>query len=107
MQLPAPIQTYFDADQELVGAAPIQLFTQNAIVRDEGKTHIGHDAITAWWIAAKAKYQHKAEPCELSYEPHAIHVRAKVMGQFPGSPALLTFAFQLDDKRIAILEITA
>ncbi len=36
---------------------------------------------------------------------YAHEVRAKVTGQFPGSPITLTFAFRMKDDRIAALEI--
>ena len=35
----------------------------------------------------------------------AAKVRANVTGQFPGSPALRTFAFRLKDGQIAGLDI--
>jgi hypothetical protein len=105
MHLPAPIRAYFDADQTLDGAAPIGVFAHNAIVRDEGQTHVGHAAISDWWIAAKAKYHHKSVPSGIREEGRDTIVRAEVTGQFPGSPALLTFTFRLDDGRIAGLEI--
>jgi hypothetical protein len=106
MNLPAHVQTYFDADAG-DGAAPIGAFTPNAVVKDEGNTHAGHTAIAAWWRAAKAQYQHTAEPCEVTEAHDLTIVRAKVAGKFPGSPALLTFTFLLDDGRIAALEIGA
>lgn len=105
MKLPAPIQSYFAADKATDNAAPILAFAPDAIVKDEGKTHVGHNAIEAWWRAAKAQYQHQAEPCDVQEERGLTVVRAWVAGRFPGSPALLTFAFQLEDERIAALEI--
>jgi hypothetical protein len=107
MKLPAPVQTYFDADKAAGDAAPIGAFAPDAVVKDEGKTHVGPDAIEAWWRAAKAQYQHTAEPYEILEKRGLTIVRAKVTGRFPGSPALLTFAFQLEDGRIAALGIGA
>lgn len=107
MQLPAPVRSYFDADKAADGAAPIGAFAPDAVVRDEGKTHVGHDAIETWWRAAKAQYRHVAEPCEIQEERGLTIVRASVTGQFPGSPAHLTFAFQLEDGLIAALDIGA
>jgi len=107
MKLPAPVQTYFDADNSAGDAAPRSAFAPDAIVKDEGKTHVGRDAIEAWWRAAKAQYQHTAEPCGILEERGLTIVRAKVTGRFPGSPALLTFAFRLEDGQIAALEIGA
>jgi len=107
MKLPAPVQTYFDADKTAGDAAPIDAFAPDAVVKDEGKTHVGHEAIEAWWRAAKAQYQHTAEPCEVREERGLTVVRARVTGRFAGSPALLIFTFQLRDERIAALEIGA
>jgi hypothetical protein len=107
MKLPAPVQTFFDADKAAGDAAPLGAFAPDAVVRDEGRTHVGLDAIEAWWRAAKALYRHTAEPCEIREEHGRAIVRARVTGRFPGSPALLTFAFQFEDGRIAVLEIGA
>lgn len=105
MKLQAPIETYFDATKAAGAAAPVGAFADDAIVNDEGRTHIGHDAIRAWWRGANAQYQHTVEPCEACEERGLTIVRAKVTGRFPGSPVLLTFAFQLRGGRIAALEI--
>jgi hypothetical protein len=107
MQLPPPVQTYFDADRAAGDGAPIGAFAPDAIVKDEGKTHIGHGAIETWWRAAKARYQHKATPYDILEVHGFIIVRAWVTGRFPGSPALLTFIFKLADGRIAGLEVGA
>ncbi|MCP5433811.1 MAG: nuclear transport factor 2 family protein [Alphaproteobacteria bacterium] len=107
MKLPVPVKIYFDADKAVGDAAPIGAFAPGAVVKDEGNTHVGRDAIEAWWRAAKTQYRHTTEPCAVQEERGLTVVRAKVTGRFPGSPALLTFAFQLEDGRIAELEIGA
>lgn len=107
MKLPEPIQVFFDAEKGAGDTAPVRAFAPDAVVKDEGKTHVGHDAIEAWWRTAKAQYQHMAEPCGILEEGGLTVVRAKVTGRFPGSPALLSFAFQLNNGRIAALEISA
>ncbi len=107
MNLPAPVRTYFDADKGPPDSAPLDAFAPDATVEDEGRTHAGHAAVDAWWRAAKAQYRHTAEPCEIREEQDRTLVRAKVTGEFPGSPALLTFAFRLVEGRIADLRIGA
>lgn len=107
MKLPAPIQVFFDAEKGSGDKAPVRAFAPNAIVKDEGKLYVGHDAIETWWLAAKAQYQHTSEPREIVKQRHRTIVRAQVSGQFAGSPALLTFAFLLENERIGALEITA
>lgn len=106
MQLPAPVQAFFDAERDPGGTAPIGAFARDAVVNDEGKTHVGHDAIEAWWCAAKAQYGHTAEPHEAHEERGLTIVRARVSGRFAGSPAVLTFSFRVADGRVAALEIS-
>ena len=101
MKLHQSIRTYFDADS----ATPLAAFAPDAIVADEGHRHVGHAAIDAWWRDARAKYQAVAEPLEVSSKDDAHEVRARVTGQFPGSPITLTFAFRMKGDRIAALRI--
>ncbi|MBL4918915.1 nuclear transport factor 2 family protein [Szabonella alba] len=95
MNLPAPIRTYFTAVAPQDGAAFAAAFAPDAIVHDEGATHRGPAEIEAWWKAAKAKYRHSAEPLELTEAEGKAVIRARVSGDFPGSPAMLTFTFGL------------
>lgn len=107
MTLPAALRAFFSADADNTGAPPLAAFTPDAVVRDEGKTHTGHAAIAAWWTAAKAAYRHTAEPLETTGEADLTRVRARVSGDFPGSPAVLTFAFRTEGGLITRLEIGA
>lgn len=107
MNLPVPIDRYFHADKRGDSESVLQAFATDAVVKDEGRTHRGCEAIEAWWRAAKDEYQHSAEPLEWSEEHGEHRVRAMVTGNFPGSPAELTFAFRLKGDRITSLEIGA
>lgn len=107
MNLPFPVQAYFDADEKNDGDALIRAFAPDAVVADEGRPRAGHQAIAAWWRDAKAKYQHAIEPLDVVEKGDVSEVRAKVTGQFPGSPVTLTFAFRLKGGQIAGLEIGA
>ena len=102
MQLPALLQTYFTAtDADILARA----FAADAVVHDEAQTHRGPEAIGAWWSASRAKYRHRAEPLDLTETADKTIVRARVTGDFPGSPAVLTFRFGLTGDRISDLEI--
>jgi len=105
MNLPSPIHEYFDADSRRDGDALIHTFAQDAVVKDEGASHMGREAIRAWWSAAKTKYQHAMEPLELAEQGDVMRVRTQVSGQFSGSPVTLTFAFRLEGDQISGLEI--
>lgn len=105
MHLPSPIQTYFTARAPQDGDALAAAFAPEAIVRDEGRDHRGPQAIRMWWLAAKAKYRHHAEPIEMAQTGRKTVIRAIVTGDFPGSPAVLTFTFGLVGDHISDLEI--
>ena len=105
MQLPDAIQTYFTAEAPQDGAALAAVFAPDAVVHDEGHIHRGPDAIRLWWQTAKARYRHQAEPLDLTEVAGKSVVRARVSGEFPGSPAVLTFTFGLAHDRITDLEI--
>jgi ketosteroid isomerase-like protein len=107
MSLPFPIQTYFDADSRSDGDALIHAFAPDAVVTDEGQSHAGRPVIDAWWRGVKTRYRHVIEPLEAAGQGDLTKVRALVTGQFPGSPAILTFAFRLKGDRITHLEIGA
>ena len=107
MNLPSAIQAYFDADSSNDGAALIRAFAPDAVVNDEGQSHAGHHAIEAWWREVKAKYQHVIVPLEVVEKDDVTRVRARLSGQFPGSPVTLTFAFRINREQITGLEIGA
>ena len=107
MNLPLSIAAFFEADRNLDGDAPVSAFAADAAVTDEGQTHVGHAAIGNWWRAAKRKYRHTAEPLDMRQSDGVTEVRALVTGDFPGSPAPLTFVFALADDKIISLKIGA
>ncbi|QOL80842.1 nuclear transport factor 2 family protein [Pseudooceanicola spongiae] len=105
MHLPPPIQTFFTARAPQDGDALAAAFSPDAIVHDEARSHHGPQAIRDWWLAAKAKYRHHAEPMDVAEAGGKTVVQATVTGDFPGSPAVLTFTFGLKGERICDLEI--
>ena len=105
LNLPEPIAAYFDADKQ-GGDAVARCFTNRAVVKDEGRTHSGLEAIKAWKTAAAAKYSYVAEPSTVERSAGRFIVTARLTGNFPGSPVDLRYAFGLERGKIASLEIT-
>lgn len=105
LNLPEPIAAYFEADRR-ESAAVARCFTTDGMVVDEGRTHTGLAAIEAWKTAASATYSYIAEPFALVKLDRKYIVTSRVMGDFPGSPVDLRFAFTLERGKIASLEIT-
>lgn len=107
MDLHPAIQSYFDADGRLDRDALTKAFCPDATVSDERRTYEGRDAIGAWWSETKARYEAILRPVEATRADDATVVRTRVSGNFPGSPATLTFAFQVAGDHIKALEIGA
>lgn len=105
MELHAAVQNYFDADKANQIEVLIELFADDAVVHDEGRIHEGRDAIRGWWRSAKNRYHHVAEPIDATTTWEGMRVRAKVTGDFPGSPATLLFRFALSGDKIRKLVI--
>jgi hypothetical protein len=74
-------------------------------VHDEGRDHRGLDAIRAWKRQADAKYQYVMEPLNASVGETIVTLRARLTGNFPGSPIELSYTFTLAADQIAALEI--
>ena len=105
VNLPEPIAAYFEADKR-DGEAVARCFTKEAVVKDEGRTHSGPEAIRTWKTGASAKYLYTSEPFAVEHRDGQYIVTTRLTGNFPGSPVDLRFAFRLERGKIASLEIT-
>ena len=102
--LPKPIAAYFAADKGDSETLSL-LFTENAVVKDEGHTHKGRAAIKQWKTEASKKYQYTSEPFACEQKDGQTVVTSRLTGNFPGSPVDLRFFFTLEGDKIASLEI--
>ena len=102
--LPEPIAAYFAADR-LDGKAVARCFTRDAVVKDEGKTHLGLAAIQRWKDDASASSRYRSEPFASEQKGDLTVVTSRLTGNFPGSPVDLRFFFRLERGKIASLEI--
>jgi alpha-D-ribose 1-methylphosphonate 5-triphosphate synthase subunit PhnI len=105
LQLPHPIGLYFASENTHTASAIDKCFAADAIVRDEGKTIEGVAAIRAWRVETVKKYNHRVEPLEVSERDRKIIVKARVSGNFPGSPTILGHSFAIVADRVVSLEI--
>lgn len=105
--LPQPIAAYFVADRT-ERASIADCFTEGAVVKDEGKTHSGREAIRRWKAEASTKYAYVSEPfAVVEDDTERTIVTSRVTGNFPGSPVDLRYSFVLEGDKIARLEIGA
>lgn len=105
LQLPSLLQRYLAADAAGDLQAFLGCFAPDAVVRDERRSHAGHDAIRAWKAHADATVPYRLTPLGLSRQGPQWKLLAKVSGDFPGSPIDLMHVFELADDHITSLEI--
>lgn len=105
LTLPEPIAAYFAAEHNPESFA--RCFTPQAVMKDDGHTYTGVEAIKAFMAQASAKYSATTVPFALEREDGLQIVRAKVTGNFPGSPINLSYRFRLERGLITSLEVTA
>lgn len=107
LDLPQPLAPYFAAANAGDVDAQVSLFSANARVKDEGEWRQGHAEIATWARNARASYQHQATPLSVDKDAPVVFVNAQVAGNFPGSPVVLRYRFELNEGLIDRLEIVA
>ncbi len=107
LALPAPVAAYLAADaaQDQGAAQLARCFTPDAHVHDEDHDYRGRDAITAWKVASREKYQYTVAPLSIATTDATATLHARLSGNFPGSPVEVDYHFTFADGLIAMLEI--
>lgn len=105
IKFPEPVRRYFEAEQAADTSRMADYFAEGAVVRDEGRTHVGVPAIQAWKRDAKATTSYQVTPLKAEQAGEQLVVTGRVEGDFPGSPVNLRYFFALSDDRITGLEI--
>ncbi|HEY8286358.1 MAG TPA: nuclear transport factor 2 family protein [Chloroflexota bacterium] len=104
--IPDVITRYFEADARRDIGAIVVLFTDEAVVVDEGQTYHGTAEIRSWQEGAASKYQYTTEafgtqrPAENSYL-----VTGRPTGNFPGGTAELKWRLTIQGDLVSRLEI--
>ena len=105
VQLPDPIERYVQIANSGTAEAASECFAPDTIVHDEGQTYEGVAAIKNWMAATKKKYGHTIAPLELAERGGQSVLKARLTGNFPGSPITVNFSFVLTDGQIRSLDI--
>jgi hypothetical protein len=105
-ELPLPLSEYFAAANARDAERVANCFAENALVRDERQEIRGRDAIRAWAEDTSRKYNYRADVLGFQKDPDRVNVRARLTGDFPGSPIELSYWFKLLDRQIESLEIS-
>ena len=105
MNLPEPLPEYFAAANARDADRVAACFAEDGAVHDEGHDIRGRDAVRAWADETGRKYRYRADVLSVDQVANSTVVKARVTGEFPGSPVELAYRFKLSDRRIAALEI--
>lgn len=103
MNLPAVVTALVKTQNNFDSVAYAKCFTETAVVFDEGKTHNGRKEIENWIEKANKEYQATMKPIEYSEKEQTL--KAEVAGNFPGSPAVLTYRYEFEEGLIQSLQI--
>jgi len=105
IHLPLPIELYVNIENSGDIEALSECFAADATVRDEGGIYVGLAVIKEWKAETKKKYNHTVAPLEVTDRDGKTILKAKLTGNFPGSPVTLEFDFVLANGKISSLEI--
>lgn len=105
LPLPPKIEAYFAASNAAEPDAVAAVFSSDGEVRDEHAIHRGREAIAAWARSSQARYRMQSQPLAIDSLGAVHSVAVRVVGDFPGSPLVLTHRFTLADDGVQALEI--
>jgi hypothetical protein len=98
LTLPKTLDNYFAAQNAHDVEGMVTCFAPDAEVRDESRHYSGHDEIREWKRETIAKYGISIEPLDQTNEGGTTTIIGRVTGNFPGSPANLTYGFGLSEE---------
>jgi hypothetical protein len=103
---PDAVRRYLAAADTRDPEACANCFTENGTVLDEGHTYRGRSEIRAWRQDLIGRFTYTttitgSEPVS----DRAYRITARVVGDFPGGTADLTYDFTVEDDLIADLRI--
>jgi hypothetical protein len=105
LELPDPVRRFFESDQAQDAAGLRAVLAPDIHVHDEARDYHGPDEVAAWRRDARAKYRYTSTPLAVRSEGDGTVVRARLDGNFPGSPVEVDYTFRLTGGQISGLTI--
>jgi len=106
MNVPKVIADLVEAQNNSDSTAFSNLFSETAVVKDEGHRYQGKDAVKKWNEATTEKYAPKIKFLKMDQDHSKTVVAMEVSGNFDGSPAVLHYHFEIKNDEITALEIS-
>jgi SnoaL-like domain len=105
LDVPEPVAAYLAAEEAKDADTLSRCFTEHGTVHDEGRDYRGRDSIHPWKQELDTKYRLVLQTVNAQTHGDKVTVRARLTGEFPGSPVELDHIFKLPKDKIASLEI--
>lgn len=102
-KLPNVIATLIEAQNNYDSVSFSNCFAETAIVYDEEHKYQGKKEIKAWIEGANDTYKTMMQPVE--YLEDSKKLKAEISGNFPGSPLILIYQFDIKNDHIHSLRI--
>lgn len=103
---PDVIRRYFDAQTGRDFDSLLKLFSDDAVVIDEGKTWTGAAGIRSWRENAASVYEYTTEVVDIrQVDKGQFAAQVHLEGNFPGGTVDLAYRFTLNGQQIRCLEI--
>lgn len=89
------IESYFVLAAQADTEPYFAQFAPDVVVEDDGRTHVGIDAVRAWRRSVPGVSYDVRAVADTSSGSHVA--TTEISGDFPGSPVLLGFVFTFDE----------
>lgn len=93
--LPLAVTDYFTRMDAADTVGIIDLFTPDAVVTDDGRSHHGHHEITRWLDTAASEYTFTSTRLSSHTRGDTVTVTTRLEGDFPGGVVDLRNIFTL------------
>ena len=97
-ELPPTVQRYLALREEAEASSVAELFSERAVVSDEGRTYTGREQIRAWIDDTNASYDYTTEFLGAREAEGMTAVSFRLTGTFPGGVVDLEYQFRLDGE---------
>jgi ketosteroid isomerase-like protein len=105
IKLPQIIQQYVAASNQHDVKSILACFSDDAVVRDEGKEFRGEEMIEGWVVKTIEKYKFQFKPVSIIGDNTEGVLAVQVSGTFNGSPIMLDYHFTIEGDKIGSLTI--
>src|ERR1700732_3329008 len=97
--------TYTDKTVSLKAPKPVASYLAAEKAKDADMLVLcfADDALKAWKKETEAKYRYVMEPLDASVNENIVKLRARLTGDFPGSPVELDYTFTVANDKITSL----